>query len=190
MRHVESHSDRTKSACIALGMAFTATTASATQFIPQVQYSNDSIDQGGVPQACIVTAAMINPPAPEMVNLQFLVIHGNGAYKVTAGDIDWNANSSAAARIAAANFSTAQFNHPNAFRQSITPEGQLLSVLIDDSLSDAFMQAFFKGHYSIEFTRPDNPDTHTYYVEQGPSKSVMIEFQRCLAKAYNSLPPD
>jgi hypothetical protein len=77
--------------------ASAAASANATQVIPQVQYTNDNIEQGGVIRACVATAAMINPPAPEMVNLQFLEIFGNGqirfAYKVTAGDIDWNQQS-------------------------------------------------------------------------------------------------
>jgi hypothetical protein len=173
--------------------ASAAATANATQVIPQVQYTNDNIEQGGVIRACVATAAMINPPAQEMVNLQFLVITGNGqarfAYKVTAGEIDWNQRSSVARRIATANFSTGEFNHPDAFNQSITPEGQLLGVLVDGSLQDAFLKAFWGGHYNIEFTRTDNPDLRTYYVEQGPTKDVALNFMACMKQVLDSLPP-
>jgi hypothetical protein len=173
--------------------ASAAASANATQVIPQVQYTNDNIEQGGVIRACVATAAMINPPAPEIVNLQFLAIPGNGqvrfAYKVTAGDVNWDQQSSMARRIATANFSTGEFNHPNAFKQSITPEGQLLGVLIDGNLQDAFIRAFFGGHYSIEFTRTDNPDLRTYYVEQGPSRDVAQNFAACIKQVLDSLPP-
>ena len=91
----------------AVAMALAPVTGSATQIIPSVEYSNDTIQQNGVIQACIVTVALVSPPAPEIVNLQFLVIAGDGfrlAYKVTAGDVNWNEGSSVARRIAAANF--------------------------------------------------------------------------------------
>ena len=43
--------------------------ANATQIVPGgVEYSNDKIGQNGKIQACIVTAAIISPPAPEIVN--------------------------------------------------------------------------------------------------------------------------
>jgi hypothetical protein len=86
------------------------------------------------------------------------------AYKVTAGEVNWNEGSSVARRIATANLSTGEFSHPNAFKEGITPEGQLLAVLIDPNLQDGFMRAFFLGHYSIEFRRTDAPDLRTYYV--------------------------
>jgi hypothetical protein len=81
---------------------------------------NDRIVQNGILRACIITTAFISPPAPEIVNLQLLAIAGSGgvlAYKVTAGDLNWNEGSSVARRIATANLSTADFNHPNAFKQ-------------------------------------------------------------------------
>src|SRR5262249_52847529 len=61
--------------------------ARAPQIIPTgVEYSNDSIEQGGKRQACIVTVAIISPPAPEIVNFQFMAIAGQLAFKITAGD--------------------------------------------------------------------------------------------------------
>ena len=57
---------------LATALVAVASAASATQIIPQVQYSNDDIIQGNRPAACVVTAAMIDPSVPERANLQFL----------------------------------------------------------------------------------------------------------------------
>jgi hypothetical protein len=53
-------------AYIALGIAYAPAIGNATQIIPSVEYSNDKIEQNGVIRACIVTAALICPPAPEI----------------------------------------------------------------------------------------------------------------------------
>jgi hypothetical protein len=91
----------------------------ATQVSPSgVEYTNDTIEQGGKLAACIVTTAIISPPAPEIVNFQVLVIGGTHAFKVTTGDVDWTNGSGVAKRISAADFSTAQFNHPSAFKKA------------------------------------------------------------------------
>jgi hypothetical protein len=48
--------------------------AHATQETPtSVEYTNDTIEQGGKLAACIVTTAIISPPTPELVNFQVLV---------------------------------------------------------------------------------------------------------------------
>jgi hypothetical protein len=82
--------------------------AHAAQVIPTgVEYTNDTIEQGGKLAACIVTTAIISPPAPEIVNFQFLVVGGTHAFKVAAGDVDWTKGAGVAKRISAADFSTA-----------------------------------------------------------------------------------
>jgi hypothetical protein len=92
--------------------------ARAAQVIPTgVEYTNDTIEKGGRLAACIVTTAIISPPAPEIVNFQFLLVGGTHAFKVAAGDVDWTKGSGVAKRISAADFSTAQFNHPSAFKK-------------------------------------------------------------------------
>jgi hypothetical protein len=82
-----------------------------------VEYTNDTVEQGGKLIACIVTTDIISPPAPEIMNFQVLVIGGTHAFKVTVGDVDRTNGSGVAKRISAADFSTAQFNHPNAFKK-------------------------------------------------------------------------
>ena len=73
--------------------------AHAAQVIPTgVEYTNDTIERGGKLAACIVTTAIISPPAPEIVNFQVLVIGGTHAFKVTAGDVDWTNGSGVAKR--------------------------------------------------------------------------------------------
>jgi hypothetical protein len=155
--------------------------AHAAQVIPTgVEYTNDTIEQGGKLAACIVTTAIISPPAPEIVNFQVLVVGGTHAFKVAAGDVDWTKGSGVAKRISAADFSTAQFNHPRAFKKSITSEGQLVGYLREPNLNGEFLKAFFGGRYTIHFMRTDQKDERTYYVEQAPGSDVTNAFRLCL----------
>ena len=104
--------------------------AHAAQVTPTgVEYTNDTIERGGKLAACIVTTAIISPPAPEIVNFEVLVVGGTHAFKIAASDVDWTKGSGVAKRISAADFSTAQFNHPRAFKKSITSKGQLVGYL-------------------------------------------------------------
>ncbi len=156
--------------------------AVAAQVIPtDIEYTNDTIEQGGRLQACIVTAAILTQPAPETVNFQFLLVAGRPGFKVTAGDIDWTKQSLTAKRISDANFYTAAFNHPTAFNKNVTTEGQLVAFLTDDSLRKQFVDAFFGGGgYSIEFKRTDVPTVRTYYIEHGPGDDVVSTFSKCV----------
>ena len=155
--------------------------AHAAQVIPSgVEYTYDTIEQRGKLSACIVTTAIISPPAPEIVNFQVLVIGGTHAFKVTAGDVDWTKGSGVAKRISAADFSTAQFNHPSAFKKSITSQGQLVGYLRKPNLNGEFLKAFFDGRYTIHFMRTDQKDERTYYVEQAPGSDVTNAFRLCI----------
>jgi hypothetical protein len=91
-------------------------------------------------------------------------------------------NGWAASRIARANFYTGAFNHP-AFNQSLTPEGQLLAVLTDKSLADAFAMAFFLGHFTIEFQRTDGADIRQYEVSQQVGADVYKKYLACVNAA-------
>jgi hypothetical protein len=153
--------------------------AHAAQVIP-IEYTNDTIEQGGKLAACIVTTAIISPPAPEIVNFQFFVVGRTHAFKVAAGDVDWTKGSGVAKRISAADFSTAQFNHPSAFKKSITSEGQLVGHLREPNLNGEFLKAFFGGRYTIRFMRTDQKDERTYYAEQAPGSDVTNAFRLCL----------
>jgi hypothetical protein len=143
-----------------------------------------------------------SPPAPEVVNLQLLAVRGTEpnlihyAYKVNAADVTWNQGSSIASAVAkkidSANFSTAAFNHPDAFKQAVTPMGQIIGVLTDDNLLDDFEKAFFSGRYSIEFKRTDDPDLRKYSVEQAPVPMLTMGFFSCvkdMQELIKSLPP-
>jgi hypothetical protein len=153
----------------------------AAQIIPTgVEYTNDTIERGGRLQACIVTAAIVSPPAPEIVNFQLLIVLGRPGFKITAGDVDWAKQSSVAKRISDAEFSATQFNHPSAFTKSITPEGQLVATLTDDSVRKDFIDAFFGGAFSIRFKRTDAAGDRTYYIEQAPGADVVSTFEKCV----------
>jgi hypothetical protein len=155
--------------------------AKATQIIPgNIEYSNDTIEQAGQLQACIITVGIISPPAPEIVNFQLLYVRGRVGFKVTAGDLNWKAKSLSAKRISAATFSTGQFNHPDAFKTSVTPEGQFVGFLTDVELTAKFIFAFAGGNYSIQFQRTDLPDEHVYYLEKGPEPEVVERFRSCV----------
>jgi hypothetical protein len=156
-------------------------TVRAAQIIPTgVEYTNDTIAQGGQLQACIITTAITNYPAPEVVNFQLLVIQGRPAFKVTGGEINWAQQSMVTKRIAEADFSTAQFNHPSAFTKSITPEGQFLAVLTDPNPIVEYLGAFLKGGYSIRFRRDDVRDERVYYIQQSPPPEVSNTFSKCV----------
>jgi hypothetical protein len=63
--------------------------AHAAQVTPTgVEYANDTIERGGKLAACIVTTAIISPPAPEIVNFEVLVVGGTHAFKIAASDVD------------------------------------------------------------------------------------------------------
>ena len=168
--------------CLLFALALPAGIARAAQVIPTaIEYTNDTIEQGGQLRACIVTAAILTQPAPEIVNFQFLLVAGSPGFKVTAGDFDWTKQSLTAKRISDANFSTAAFNHPTAFTKKVTTEGQLVAFLTDDSLRKQFVDAFFGGGgYSIEFKRTDVPTVRTYYIEHGPGDDVVSTFSKCV----------
>jgi hypothetical protein len=52
----------------------------AAQIIPSgVEYTNDTIEQDGQLQACIMVAAIINPPARELLNFQLLIFRNGRA---------------------------------------------------------------------------------------------------------------
>ena len=171
----------TRALMFATAMLLLPSLAVAAQIIPTgVEYTNDTIEQGGQLQACIVTTAIISPPAPEIVNFQLLIVLGRPGFKVTASDVDWTKQSSVAKRIADAEFSTAQFDHPNAFTKSLTPEGQLVGMLTDDSVRKDFIDAFFGGRFSIRFKRADARDDRTYYIEQAPGADVVSTFAKCV----------
>jgi hypothetical protein len=156
--------------------------AYATQVVPRnVEYTNDNIEQGGKLQVCIITAAIINPPAPEAVNFQFMeFVNGRVAFKVTAGDINWTNASSVAKRISEADFFTGAFNHPNAFDKKITTEGQLVAFLTEPGLILDFSAAFFGGNYSIRFRRTDTNDERIYEIEQPVPASVLAGLKTCI----------
>jgi len=62
------------------------TSAYATPVIPKsVEFTNDEVEQDGKPQVCIVTVTIKNPPASEVVKIQFMIfINGRFAFMVTA----------------------------------------------------------------------------------------------------------
>jgi hypothetical protein len=156
--------------------------AYATQVNPKsVEFTNDNIEQGGTPQACIVTVTITNPPASEVVKFQFMVfINGRFAFMVTAGDMNWSDMSLVAKRIADANFFAGAFNHPDVFDKQFTAEGQLVAFLADANLNFDFLDAFFGGNFSVRFRRTDIGDERIYEIGQRPGPDIAAGFKACL----------
>jgi hypothetical protein len=176
-----------------LAMALAAcavASALSEQLIPTgTEYTNDTIELGGELQGCVVTAVVLTRPASETVNFQYLFVAGRPGFKVTVGDIDWTKKSLVAKRISDASFYTADFNHPAAFKKNVTPAGQIVASLIDDSLGKQFFHAFFGGGgYTIEFQRTDVPSVRTYFIERGPRDDVVGTFTKCVHAMADNLP--
>jgi hypothetical protein len=156
--------------------------AYATQVNPKsVEFTNDKIEQGGTPQASIVTVTITNPPASEVVKFQFIVfINGRFGFMVTAGDMNWSDMSLVAKRIADANFFAGAFNHPDVFDKQVTTEGQLVAFLADANLNFDFLDAFFEGNFSVRFRRTDIGDERIYEIGQQPGPDIAAGFKACL----------
>lgn len=176
-----------------LAMALAAcafASARAEQVIPTgIEYTNDTIELGGELQGCVVTAAILTRPGSETVNFQYLFVAGRPGFKVAVGDIDWSKQILVAKRISAASFYSTAFNHPTAFKKNVTPTGELVASLIDDSLGKQFFDAFFGGGgYTIEFQRTDVPTVRSYYIERGPRDEVVSTFTKCVRAMAGNLP--
>ena len=167
---------------IASSVLVMAAQAYATPVVPKsVEFTNDKIEEGGKPQACIVTVTIKNPPASEVVKFQFMVfINGRFAFMVTAGDMNWSDMSLVAKRVADADFFAEAFNHPNVFDKQITTEGQLVAFLIDSNLRFDFLDAFFDGNFSVHFRRTDISDERIYEIAQQPGPYIAADFKTCL----------
>jgi len=113
--------------------------------VRHAEYSNDTITDTGRLVACIVTLAVVAPPDPRILNFQFLQLQGRSGWKITGGVMDWKNQSAKAKRVDDGNFAGAAFMHPNAFQKRLTPEGQLVGVLVENELSRSFRKRSFKS---------------------------------------------
>jgi hypothetical protein len=173
----------------ALMLPMTPISAEATQVIPtQIEYSNDKIEQGGDLQACVVTVVIASPPAPEVVNFQFLAVrNGNAGFKITAGDMNWSLLGLEAKKISAGNVFGTRFGDANAFQVTITGEGQLVGVLRPELFTE-FSDAFFGGHYLIQFQRTDRADERSYYIDRAPDQAILDNFSVCMNEMAKQKP--
>jgi hypothetical protein len=156
--------------------------ASATQIVPgHIEYSNDRIEQTGQLQACIVTVVIVSPPAPEVVNFQFIATSNGGAgFKIAAGDMNWSVLRLEPRRVLTGNVSG--FGYGDVFEKNLTAEGQLVGVL-HPGLYSEYSAAFFAGRYLIQFRRADHPDEErSYYIEQQPELEILDTFRLCVSE--------
>ncbi len=155
--------------------------AEAEQIVARhIEYSNDSISDHGKTVACIVTLVVASPPDPRTLNFQFLSFKGTAGWKITGGRMDWNTQSMTAMRAQDGSFSSSTFVVPKAFQKNLTPEGQLVGVLIQPEQLSAFIEAFFKEPYTVAVTWQGSPDELTYYVAASPSADVKGKFITCM----------
>jgi len=165
-----------------LAAAFALATAHAEQVIVrQTDYSNDSITDGGRIVACIVTASVEAPPDRRVLNFQFIQLQGRVAWKITGGIMDWKQVSVVANPVSDGSFSSNKFSVPNAFQKSLTPEGQLLGVLVKDEFYTMFAQAFFQTPYSVSVTWRNAKEPTVYYINKSPAATIIHQFRSCVS---------
>ena len=146
----------------------------------QIEYSNDFISDQGKPIACVVTLVVVALPDPRTLNFQFLWFKERAGWKITGGKMNLNTQSMTALRARDGRFSSISFLAPGAFSKSLTPEGQLLGVLIMPEHLKGFITAFFSGPYSIAVTWDDSPEEPTYYIPNPPPDDVYAKFLSCV----------
>jgi len=68
----------------AIGVSASPLSAIAEQVaVTHVEYSNDTISQGGKTIVCVVTMVAISPPDPRVLNFQFLIAKNGLGWKIT-----------------------------------------------------------------------------------------------------------
>jgi hypothetical protein len=163
-----------------LSEAYFGSPAMASQIIPGgVEYTNDKIEKYGRTLGCMIVVAIVSPPAPEIVNFQYLFVNARHGIKVAVADVDYQRGSAAPVQLQKANFSSRLFTHYNAFDGKISPEGSCVGFLKQNDVSHAFASAFFRGNYTISFERSDVTEARSYYIEQSPPRSVTDAFVAC-----------
>lgn len=157
----------------------------AEQIIPRhVEYTNDSVTDGGKLVGCVVTLVVVSPGDPRTLNFQFLAAQNGLAWKITGGMLNSARNAIRALRASDGGFSTNTFNKPGAFLKQITPGGQLLGTLQEPQLAGALANAFFQQPYLIEITWRGQNDPLTYYIDTSPPLSVAAKFSECVSKLH------
>jgi hypothetical protein len=169
-------------ALLALSLSLFGNPARATQVIPGgVEYTNDQIEEAGQLKGCIIVVAIVSPPSPESVNFEFLFVSGRAGFKISVGDIDWNAKSISKKTVVKGDFGSREFAYHDAFTGSVSPEGSYVAFLKNDNLTTRFMMGFISGRYSISFLRSDQKDVREYGIEQIPApKTVIDSFKACI----------
>lgn len=137
---------RLVTAAAVASLIFAGFSANAEQVVVRkehVQYSNDTISDGGRTVACIITAAVVVYPDNRVLNFQILSFNnGRVGWKITGGTIDFKTQSATALRALDGSFTSSRFIQKGAFQKSLTPEGQLVGVLVEPDLLPAFVKAF------------------------------------------------
>jgi hypothetical protein len=95
--------------------------------------------------------------------------------------MDWKNHSAVAKRVDDGEFSASDFLYQDAFQKNLTPEGQLVGVLVRSDLVRPFSQAFFQKPYSVSVRWEKAPDNVVYYIDQSPPSAVAKSFRECVA---------
>ena len=168
--------------CALIVTALAARATCAEQVVVhQVEYSNDSISNGGKTVICVVTMVALALPDPRSLNFQFLVGKGVSGWKITGGLLDTKSMSWKANRVADGEFSSSTFNHDQDFKKQLTPEGQLVGWLMNPSLFADFFFAFDSAPYSVRVRWAGTDEDVTYYIDQPPDQNVRSTLRRCHA---------
>jgi hypothetical protein len=168
---------------IASGCFTGSALARAEQVIVRaIDYSNDSISDGGKTVACVVTVVAEAPPGPRVLNFQFIAFRNALGWKITGGLMDWKSMNLVASRGADGGFTTGTFIHDQEFKKNTTPERQLVGLLQNGALSDDFLKAFFNSPYTVRVRWQDAGEDVTYYIAQRPDLKVLGQFNTCVGR--------
>jgi len=76
-------------ATFAVGMLAALSASAERVAARQIEYSNDSISDGGKTVICEMTHVAMSPPDPRVLNFQFLANKNMVGWKITGGLMDW-----------------------------------------------------------------------------------------------------
>ena len=164
----------------AIGVSASPLSAIAEQVaVTHVEYSNDTISQGGKTIVCVVTMVAISPPDPRVLNFQFLIAKNGLGWKITGSLKDWKTMNMVANRVTDGGFTSGSFYHDEDFKKKLTPEGQLIGTLQTLSLFPSFLQAFSSAPYTVRVRWENGHDDVAYYIDQSPDPKIIDTLNAC-----------
>ena len=165
---------------LAIGASAVPLSAIAEQVaVRQIEYSNDSISDGGKTVICEVTLVAMSPPDSRVLNFQFLANKNVVGWKITGGLMDWKTMSIVASRVTNGGFTSSNFYHDKDFKTQFTPEGQMMGWLQKTALYPDFILAFTASPYSVRVRWEGASEDAIYYIDQSRGPKIVEALNAC-----------